>query len=322
MSAPRVGLVLGAGGAAGRAFHVGALAALEEVAGLDAREVEVVVGTSAGSIVGALLRAGLSARDYCAWTVGEPIGEEASRILGRRAADPPRADFPRGAWRPAAPGALLRAWRSRPGALGAALLPEGVVPSDGLRAYVDPLFGAAWPRRALWICAVRLDDGARVVFGREGAPPATVGEAVAASCAIPGWLAPVRIAGERYVDGGAWSFVNADVVLGLGLDVVVVSSTMSATGVAPLRSLDAAVRTASHLRLARSAARLRREGARVLVLEPDASDVEVMGTLRDAMDASRRPAVARHVRASMAERLRRAGAAELLGGAAGAGRRP
>src|SRR5512134_1494949 len=103
MTVPRVGLVLGAGGAAGRAFHVGALAALEEVAGFDARTAEVVVGTSAGSIVGALLRAGLSARDYCAWTAGEPVGEEARSLLGRRAADPPRVPFPRGAWRPAAP---------------------------------------------------------------------------------------------------------------------------------------------------------------------------------------------------------------------------
>ncbi|HEY6099367.1 MAG TPA: hypothetical protein VIW03_08055, partial [Anaeromyxobacter sp.] len=124
------------------------------------------------------------------------------------------------------------------------------------------------------------------------------------------------IGGARYVDGGAWSFVNADVVVPLGLDVVVVSSTMSATGVAAFASVDAMVRTAARLRLARSVARLRRAGTQVVVLEPDAADVEVMGTLAEAMDASRRPAVARHVRASMAERLRRSGAAAVLRGAA------
>ena len=58
----RIGLVLGAGGAVGHAFHAGVLAALADETGWDAREAEVVVGTSAGSVVGALLRAGMSAK--------------------------------------------------------------------------------------------------------------------------------------------------------------------------------------------------------------------------------------------------------------------
>ena len=59
--APRIGLVLGAGGVAGGAFHAGVLAALEEATGWDPRTAAVVVGTSAGSITGATLRAGLPA---------------------------------------------------------------------------------------------------------------------------------------------------------------------------------------------------------------------------------------------------------------------
>ena len=109
-------------------------------------------------------------------------------------------------YRPAAPGALLHAvrrpWRVRPGAIAAAVLPAGTVSTEAISGGVGGLFHAGWPSATTWVCAVRLDDGQRVVFGRDGAPPAGVGQAVAASCAIPGWFAPVEIDGVRYVDGG------------------------------------------------------------------------------------------------------------------------
>ena len=69
----RVGLVLGAGGAVGHGFHAGTLAALAEVAGWDARSADIVVGTSAGSVVGAMLRAGADPSDLFARAVGEPM---------------------------------------------------------------------------------------------------------------------------------------------------------------------------------------------------------------------------------------------------------
>ena len=45
--------MLGAGGAVGHAFHAGVLAALSDETGWDAGDAEVIVGTSAGSLVGA-----------------------------------------------------------------------------------------------------------------------------------------------------------------------------------------------------------------------------------------------------------------------------
>ena len=60
----------GAGGVAGGAFHAGVLAALEEATGWDPRRARLVVGTSAGSISGAALRAGLSAPDMLARAAG------------------------------------------------------------------------------------------------------------------------------------------------------------------------------------------------------------------------------------------------------------
>jgi NTE family protein len=321
-----IGLVLGAGGAAGRAFHVGALAAIQDAAGWDAREAQLVVGTSAGSIVGALLRAGVSARDYCAWTAGEPVSEEAAGILrrvgGKQLPPTPRQAPPR--WRPAAPRLLLRAaalpWRFRLGALAAAALPEGAIRPEGIAESFHPLFGSRWPERPLWVCAVGLDSGARVVFGREGDPVATVAQAVSASCAIPGWFAPVRIGGARYVDGGAHSLVNLDAVAALGLDVAIVSSPMSAVAAAWSASADGAVRAAAHLQLRRECARVRAAGTRTLVLEPDADDLRVMGRVADAMDPTRRAAVARQVRGSMAERLRKGLAGDLLRDGAPSGR--
>src|SRR5437763_16853595 len=70
---PRIGLVLGAGGMVGHAFHAGVLAAMSEATGFDAREAEVIVGTSAGSVVGALLRAGLAPADLAAHASGAPL---------------------------------------------------------------------------------------------------------------------------------------------------------------------------------------------------------------------------------------------------------
>src|SRR5438132_2030236 len=111
----RIGLVLGAGGAVGHAFHVGVLAAVAEVTGWDARDAEVIVGTSAGSVVGALLRAGASAPDLAARAAGTPLSSEGRRLVARAEAGqadarpiPTRSERSRV---PAmsAPGALARA---------------------------------------------------------------------------------------------------------------------------------------------------------------------------------------------------------------------
>src|SRR3954447_19721155 len=69
----RVGLVLGGGGVVGQAYHSAVLAVLEHDFGFDARTAEVIVGTSAGSITGTLLRLGVSAEDLAAWTVKAPL---------------------------------------------------------------------------------------------------------------------------------------------------------------------------------------------------------------------------------------------------------
>ena len=82
-------------------------------------------------------------------------------------------------------------------------LPRGFVSTDPISGLVESFVDDDWPDHPnYWAVAADYATGKRVAFGREDAPPRAVGEAVAASCAIPGFYHPVKIAGRRYVDGG------------------------------------------------------------------------------------------------------------------------
>ena len=289
----RIGLVLGAGGIAGHAFHAGVLRALVEATGWDPRDAEVIVGTSAGSHVGALLRAGLSVRDIGARYVGDPVSDEGQALLARvgRPSPLPRPRIPRPGM--AAPGLVLRSLR-RPGSVPlvatlAAALPAGTAPMDAFATQIRALFHVDWPASPLWLPAVGLADGRRVVFGRDEGWSAHVGTAVAASCAVPAWFEPVEVDGVRFVDGGVASPTNADLLAGLGLDVVVVSSPMSVHPRHWRPAPDLLTRHAFRLRLGAESEQLRRGGTLVLEVHPTAPDVAVMGL--NAMEPGRRRAV-------------------------------
>ncbi|MGH8982283.1 MAG: patatin-like phospholipase family protein, partial [Acidimicrobiia bacterium] len=192
-----------------------------------------------------------------------------------------------------------------------AALPAGEVPTELVASGLRPLFTAGWPERELWVCAVRLDTGRRVVFGREVAGRGVdVADAVAASCAIPAFFEPVEIGGVRYVDGGAHSPTNADLLAGHGLDLVIVSSPMSVSGSLLRPSFDAPARRLTRLYLGREASRVRRAGTPVLAFQPVAADLGVMGL--NAMDPSRRDAVTRQARESTRRRLERPDVRERL----------
>jgi NTE family protein len=302
----RVGLVLGSGGLAGTAFHAGVITALHEAIGWDARTASVVVGTSAGSTSAALLRAGFPPQDFLPRMTGEPLSRPGQQIMrgmptsSSMGSSRPAQSAGGSRLRPAAPRMLVQAarrpWTVRPGSVASALLPAGRESTGDLRAGFAGLF-QQWPTDDLWICTVRLSDGRRVVFGRDhvGHRSATVAEAVGASCAIPGYYEPVTIAGERYVDGGMHSLCNADLVADQGLDVVVVSAPMSTSDRLRL-SLDQAWRTAARAQLAVEVRRVARTGTPVLVVHPTPADRDVMSGA--ALDARRRPAIARAAHAS------------------------
>ena len=303
----RIGLVLGAGGLTGQAFHAGVLAALEEGTGWDPRHAAVVVGTSAGSGVGAYLRHGLAANDYAAMVAHEPLTEAGAALLsglgpsgdwttpvGRRTW--PQPPHPRLVAR-----VLTRPHRVRPEAVLGVTFPAGRVPTESWAAALRGLTGHSWPATPLWICAVRMDDARRVVLGRDGAPRTDVATAVAASSAIPGYFTPVEIEGRRYVDGGVHSPTNADVLRREPLDLVLVSSPMSTSRNAPAFSLTAPARRHFRRRLTQEVRRLRRAGIPVVVFQPSAKDLAVMGT--NAMDSARSPAVVAQASATTLRRL-------------------
>jgi NTE family protein len=304
-----VGLVLGAGGATGRGFHVGLLAALEDVTGFDATTAAVLVGTSSGAPIAGLVRAGVSGTDLAGRACGQPdsrrmIDLTARRIprptpTGPRRVIPPWNVGPPTAWRALWAGAQ-RPSTQRFGTMASALLPLGRVPSVASAGLTAGLFPGGWPPAGLQICAVDVDRAQRVVFSRESSPATDVDTAIAASCALPGWFAPVTVAGSRYVDGAAWSSTNADVLADEPLDVVIVSSPMTSSKPGWGRVTDP-IAGVHHRYLDAEIAGLRQRGISVLVIEPDTVDRGVMGS--NMMDGRRRNAVIRHVRAALRARF-------------------
>jgi NTE family protein len=292
----RVGLILGAGGVVGQAYHAGVLAALEHDLGWDPRTADLIVGSSAGSITGTLLRLGVPASDLAAWAVEAPISEEGAEVLdivGTRDVDFPSlalTDLAR-LWRLPRPAFVARTarrpWALRPSVAAMTMLPAGRVDLLEEAATLGHLAEWEWPDD-LWLCAVRRDDGGRVAFGRPGAAEAPLPMAIAASCAIPGYFRPVRIDDVEYFDGGTHTPTNADVVRNERLDVVVVVSPMSSARPAP--GIDGLLRRRFHRLLMAEAKRLEAGGTTVVRFEPRRRTVAAMGVNAMANDRSDRVA--------------------------------
>jgi NTE family protein len=300
-------LVLGGGGVLGEAWISAVLAGLEEASGFDATACEGYVGTSAGSIVAAVLAAGISPADRLGELPEQPAGEASGgggSANGGGSASEAAADVVR---RMLAAGALvtgpLAAVSLRSAAPAGALLRRTVLARTrrgthslrGLGERIEKL-GARFDGR-LAVAAVDLDTGRRVMFGREGAPTASVGDAMEASCAIPGWFRPIEIDGRDYIDGGVWSPTNMDEAqVERGQSVLCLNPTGAlASRAAPLGLLSRSVARVEALAL-------ERRGARVTMEAPDAASLEAIGT--NLMDRGRR----REVIAAGVDQGRRLGA--------------
>lgn len=274
-------LVLGVGGILGEAWISGFLAGAQQATGVDLRKSEAFVGTSAGSIVAAQLAAGAEPQRPRSPGTGGRGGEPAARPSALRAGMARAGTLSMSAFSPfaaptlsvATPGGAL----ARAALLGR--LARGEIPLDDLRARIAAL-GSRFDGR-LRVVAVDRATGRRIVFGAPRAPPAAVADAVAASCAIPGVLRPVRIGGRDYVDGGVWSPTNLDVAAaGRGDRVLclVPTAALSRNAALALRTLAAGWR----LTVAVEAAAVRRRGAAVTIIGPDAGATAAMGP--DPMD--------------------------------------
>jgi NTE family protein len=296
---PRRGLVLGGGGVLGAAWMVGALKALEDELGVDARDFDGFVGTSAGSVLASLLGAGVSVDDLLAHQVEGvlDVGPLAGYIWDYdKDTGGDRPGFPR-------PGLGSRELLRRnarnlrhlpPTAVLSAILPEGRGSIEAVGTLVRHVVPSGWVSRG-GVCVVALDydSGERVAFGREGAPEADLSDAVMASCAIPGWYQPVRIGKHRYIDGGAWSSTNLDLMIGEALDeVYVLAPQVSFVRDVPKHwrtRVERQWRNRVTLRVLRELRRVHDDGAEVTVLGPGEEDLEAFGS--NLMDVTRRPLV-------------------------------
>src|SRR5437660_882592 len=156
--------------------------------------------------------------------------------------------------------------------------------------------------------------GALVAFGREDAPEADLAEAVAASCAIPGFYEPVEIGGRRYVDGGLWSTSNLDILRNQDLDVVIclnpTSSLHPPFAWNPVERIAAALRRTSGRRLGSERKKLVAAGVDVVLIQPTGDDHAAMGP--NLMSTRNRNPVIQTAIRTVREQLRRPEARELL----------
>ena len=283
----------------------GALPAVQELLPCSLNDADVIVGTSAGSIIAAALRCRSSIDEMIAYQRGQAIG--ALRNAGPSTVEhgplPPRPHLRVGS-PPLMLASLLTPHRVHPSVGASAWLPRGRGRHTGLRTMVHALHSHArehaaldgpahWVDRPTWIIAVDYHSGQRVIFGREGAPPAPLPDAVTASCSIPGWYEPVTINGRRYVDGGVRSPTSLGLVAGAGIDEVYVLAPMACiepdSPRRPHERLERRLRRLMTQSLLRDAHTLRSLGIKVTVITPGPEDLAVMGV--NLMDPRRRQAV-------------------------------
>lgn len=220
-----VGLVLGGGGVTGASYEMATLMAIELATGWNANAAEVVVGTSAGSFVSALVRHDRLDLDGLV-RHGESRSDVANRVSNHLFRRKPGVNI--GTW---VRHGLLPGMR-RPG-LTMLLASPAPWEVDGVANWVHETVGASahgWPTRPTVVTAFDVRSRRRVAFGTAPAPDVPLADAVAASSCIPLVFRPYRIDGRLYVDGGVMSGTHADLVLGHGdpLDFVLVIAPMAA----------------------------------------------------------------------------------------------
>jgi NTE family protein len=201
-------LVLGGGGVAGIAWELGLLTGLAD-AGVDLCDADLVVGTSAGSVVGAMVATGCDLQELYERQLTDAGGERAARMS-------PGATL---RWSlAAATSRNQRRFRARVGALARTTRTASAAERKRIIAARLPVH--EWPSRRLVVTAVDASNGDFRRFDRESGVPLV--DAVTASCAMPGIWPPVTIDGRPYMDGGIRSSANVDVAAGAERIVVIV----------------------------------------------------------------------------------------------------
>lgn len=278
------------------AYHAGALQALHE-AGVDASGFDLVVGTSAGAIIGSYLRSGWAATDFYEYAQGrhpnarrtpeeqraevdelfQPLWQSAQERARRSVGSMFAAAASRGYWRAGGKGHVPKAPLRR-------LFPAGLYSTERTRQRLQEDLPPEWPRAPLFISVADLYSGRRVAFGAADAPQPSLPEAVLASTAIPGVFPPVRIGDRQYVDGGVKSATSLDLAVDDGCDVILCVAPLGYRTDAPVALPEPKlwgpmfVRSLFARALKREVQAARSQGIEVFVVRPWLSDLGAHGT--------------------------------------------
>ncbi len=260
---PSAAVVLGGGGATGVAWLAGVVHGLFDH-GVDLRTADLVVGTSAGSVVGAWLATGV------------PFEELETRVLndtGVLAAEAMSTiDV-------LALMTVFELWDKLPDATPASLALVGeqaklakTISLARFRELIDPELPPTWPSTKFLATAVDADSGEFVVLSEASGVP--LADAVAASICVPGILPPVPVGGRLLVDGGLRSGTSADLAAGYDTVVVIAPIGSRTDGMDPLAGRVAAAEVHQ----------LEAAGATCTLVFPDDAANDVIGINR--MDAT------------------------------------
>ncbi len=285
---PMKALVLGGGGTTGIAWEMGLLLGLHDE-GCDVTDAGLIVGTSAGSVVGAQITSGLTLEALYALQL-RPLEETKEQVVqfdmnalaqmltaGVGAADAQEA-------------------RAR---IGAVALAAKTMPEEArLEIIAARLPVQDWPnKQRLVVTAIEAQTGELVLFDQNAAVPLVL--AVAASCAVPAVYPPTTIGGHRYIDGGVRSGTNADLAKGCQRVLILSTGTLDLSAVGEAASIP-------RLTFEDELAELQQAGSQVLVITPDEASAAARGP--NPLDSSRRPGSAEAGRAQgrlWAERVKR-----------------
>jgi NTE family protein len=232
----KVGLAIAGGGPIGGIYELGALRALEElIEGATLTRLDAYVGVSSGAIMAAALANRIETAEMCRILLSAENAEHpfhpgiflkpALHEYGRRVALTPSVlgevlgAFLKNPW--------STKWSDTLGKFGA-LLPTGLFDNQEVEHFLRKLFTSGGRSndfrdldRPLSVVAVELETGQTVRFGSPGFDDVPISKAIQASCALPGLYPPVEIKRRYFVDGALKRTLNASVVLEAGADLVI-----------------------------------------------------------------------------------------------------
>lgn len=265
-------IVLSGGGAVGIAWQTGLVAGLS-AEGVDVSKADFVVGTSAGSAVGAQI------------ALGRDMSKALERFARSTTASAPRPGAPRQGAASGSPErlqnlfAIMAKAMAEDGdpakaraALGRYALEAKTVTEEQFLLGFGYLADERWPR-AFSCTAVDAESGQFMVWNE--ASGVDLVRAVGSSCAVPGLFPPITLGGRRYMDGGMRSGTNADLAKGHDRVLILTLMGTSAAGAADGEG------NPRLERMRRSRERelsvLRDSGAGIESVGPDAEAAAIMG---------------------------------------------